>query len=202
MSKRSREGVVLTELGQESHVTQKGIERLLEAVQRDGLPKAYSCRSQYRARKNLAATPTPYGPLIAHWTLHLDSGKHVKVGIQDPMPILYHSMEACAGFRTLMRDAIATHGLARPWSLILYNDGVTPQDSASRHDKRALVNVYWAFLEYGVRALSTEEAWGVLATLRQSTMDAYRGGFRVLHAKFSTAPSSINRGATILKELA
>jgi hypothetical protein len=44
------------------------------------------------------------------------------------------------------------------------------------HDKRKLVSFYWAFKEYGQRALSTEEAWGALATVRLSLLEKYKGG--------------------------
>ena len=67
------------------------------------------------------------------------------------MAVLHQSMVDCGGFRTLMENAVVTNGLARPWGLIVYNDGVTPQDSASQHDKRKLVNIYWGFKEHGAR---------------------------------------------------
>ena len=169
------QGAPLLDLGRDSHVTQRGIEKLLHAVSKGGIPEHFSRRTQYRARKTFAATRTPHGRLIETYVMPTSSGD-VPVGIQSPMPIIHYSLANCTGFRTLFREAARVNPVANPWHIILYNDGITPQDSASSHDKRKLVSFYWSFREFGQRALCTEEAWFILATVRLSVLTKYDGG--------------------------
>ena len=171
-----RKGANLNELGRDSHVSQSGIVKLLDAVTRDGIPEHYSRKTQYRERKRFAASTTPHGKLIMHDTLHLKDGTHETIGVQNPMAALYKSWTDCEGYRAMMQGAIAEYGMDRSWRLILYNDGITPQDSASSHDQRKLVSVYWAFREFGDHALMAEESWGICATVRQTVLNKYEGG--------------------------
>ena len=89
MGKRPRNGPPLTDLGRSSHVSMRGIEALLKAVREQGIPEVSSARSQYRARKQFAATPTPYGRLIAEDVLLTAKGEY-RIGVQQPMPIIHH----------------------------------------------------------------------------------------------------------------
>ena len=172
----TRKGAHLNDLGRDSHVTQRGIAKLLTAVKRDGIPEAFSERTQYRDRKRFANKKTPFGKLVEHETLHLTGGKQETIGIQNPLAFFHQSLLDCAGFRLMVERAIAKNGLDDPWGLILYNDGITPQDSASSHDQRKLVSVYWAFRQYGEAALCAEESWGILATIRTKVLGKYAGG--------------------------
>jgi len=76
----------------------------------------------------------------------------------------------------MIEASVGQHGTRTPWSLILYNDGISPTDSASHHDQRKMVGFYWSIREFGQKALVTEEAWHVFATVRQKTLDSYSGG--------------------------
>lgn len=191
MSKRVRggapKGAPLLDLGRESHVSQSGIAKLLQAVTKDGIPEHFSRATQYRRRKEFAATSTPHGRVIVTEVLQTKTGDF-PVGIQNPMPIIHHSLSECAGFRTLFCESARANPLSEPWHIILYNDGITPQDSASSHDKRKLVSFYWSFREFGQRALCTEEAWFILATVRLCVLNKYDGGLsrfvRVCLAKY------------------
>jgi len=177
LGKKRRTGAALLELGRrDSHVTQNGITTMLKVLNRDGLPKASSRPTIYRERKKFAATRTPYGAIVQDRELHLTTGERLKVGIQHPMAFTRHCFDECVGFRNMIDAAVRTHGLDRPWRLLLYNDGVTPQDSASSHDKRKLINIYWSLAEFGLAALSSEEAWSVLTVLRTSKVEEYNGG--------------------------
>ena len=170
---RKRTGAHLNDLGRDSHVTQRGIAKLLTAVKRDGIPEAFSERTQYRDRKRFANIKTPHGKLVEREVLHLADGTQETIGIQNPIAFFYQSLVDCDGFRAMVQRSIANHGLEAPWGLILYNDGITPQDSASSHDQRKLVSVYWAFVQYGEAALCAEESWGILATIRTKVLGKY-----------------------------
>ena len=113
-----RKGAALNDLGRDSHVSQNGIVKLLNAVTRDGIPEHYSARTQYRDRKRFAASQTPHGRLIVHDTLHLTDGTRETIGVQNPMAALYKPWTDCAEFRSMMQSAIARHGVERPWSLV------------------------------------------------------------------------------------
>ena len=162
----------LMQLGRKSHVSQSGIAKLLESVQKDGLPESFSRATLYRARKKISRETTPYGPLVVDHDLRTGV-----IGIQQPMPILYKCTNDCEGFRALLAS---THrrcaGSTVPWRIVMHNDGITPQDSVSLHDRRKLVSFYWSFLDFGVDALSVEANWFVLATVRKSVFNSYDGG--------------------------
>ena len=174
--KKRRTGANLLDLGRDAFVSQSGITSLLNTVTKDGIPSAQSRRSIFRDRKAFVASATPYGQLLQRRDLHLTDGSKLTIGVQTPMAMTHKCFDECAGFRAMVQAAVRAHGLATPWRLILYNDGVTPQDSASAHDKRKLINVYWTLAEYGQRALTSEEAWSVLCTLRTSKVELYKGG--------------------------
>ena len=59
----------LASLGREAYVSKSGIEKLFKGIHRDGLPDAYDRSAQYRARKGLCSTETPYGRLVNTTTL-------------------------------------------------------------------------------------------------------------------------------------
>ena len=175
MGKRRRAGAALLDLGRESHASMTAIQKLLQAVRNDGIPDHFTTGTQYRERKKFANQMTPHGKLIEVDTITTSKGENVRIGIQNPMPIIAKSLE-CDGFAKLFQSAVGEYGLRDLWRIILYNDGISPQDSASSHDKRKLISIYWTFREFGVRALSTEEAWFVLATVRVSKLADYDGG--------------------------
>ena len=172
----TRKGAELNSLGRDSHCSQRGIAKVLAAVKRDGIPEAFSERTQYRDRKRFARLQTPCGTLVERKTLCLSDGTEEVVGIQNPLAFFYQSVLDCKGFGTMVERAIARSGVDVPWGLILYNDGITPQDSASSHDQRKLISIYWAFREYGAAALCAEESWGILATIRTKVLSKYHGG--------------------------
>ena len=47
----------------------------------------------------------------------------------------------------------------KPWSLVLYTDGVTPGDPLTPLNNRKFQTCYFSFVELGSNALSMEEAW-------------------------------------------
>ena len=111
---RVRKGAKLNDLGRDSHVTQRGIAKLLTAVKRDGIPEAFSERTQYRDRKRFAMTNTPHGKLVERVVLCLTDGAQETIEIQNPLAFIYQSLVDCAGFRLMVQRAIANNGLDAP----------------------------------------------------------------------------------------
>ena len=54
----------LVSMGKSSYVSQRGLEKLCTTIDEDGLPTAFSRSTQFRARKAVCATRTPYGSLV------------------------------------------------------------------------------------------------------------------------------------------
>ena len=165
----------LSDLGRTSFVSQRGLATLLNTIQKEGIPPHFSRATQFRHRQKRCYEMTPYGRVIVRETLVTRKGP-VRVGIQNPMAMLHKLTSSCDGFQELMRHAVAQHGTDNPWGIVLYNDGITPQDSSSKHDKRKLIAFYWSFREFGPRGLAMEEAWMTLALIRTSTLEQYEGG--------------------------
>ena len=163
----------LTCLGRESHASQSAIEKLLRTVREEGIPDAFSRASQYRARKKACAHETAFGRLVETMELPCTNG-NIPVGIVNPRAILSIAVGQCEPFSALFARALRECPL--PWRIILYTDGVTPQDALSKVDRRKLVAVYWSFMELGPRVLSTEEAWFVVACVRAGKLAKVDGG--------------------------
>ena len=52
----------------------------------------------------------------------------------------------------------------KPWRLVAYTDEVTPGNPLQQKNNRKFQAFYWSFLEFGVNALSREEAWFTATT--------------------------------------
>ena len=162
------------ELGRDSYVSQSGITKLLKSVRDVGIPNGLSERTFLRARKDATQRMTPYGKLVEMEELPTSNGI-IKLAVQNPMAIFWESMRTSARYRSLVEQAVQRVGTTEPWGLALYNDGVSPTDSAAHHDKRKMTSFYWSLRELGQRALSTEEGWHVFTTVRNKNLEAYDG---------------------------
>ena len=159
----------LAMLGRSSYVTKSGIEGLLKSVGDEGIPDASSRRSQYRARKELVCErSTPYGPLVEEKMIHMIDGAEYTVGFQNPQAFLFFACKVSGQFASIMRHAHAVYPSSRerPWNLLLYQDGIDPSDGLAKNHSRKCQAFYWAFLEYGMAALSQEQVWGTVTLAR------------------------------------
>ena len=75
----------LMALGRASFVSKSGIAHLLSAMKTDGLPKTFDRSAQYRARKKVTATQTPYGKLVESMHVVFPDGKDVSIACQHPL---------------------------------------------------------------------------------------------------------------------
>ena len=62
-----------------------------------------------------------------------------------------------------------------PLNLIIYSDGISPEDTLNKHDKRKADAVYWSVLEFGPEALSREEVWMEATVARTKVSKKCRG---------------------------
>ena len=83
----------------------------------------------------------------------------ISIALANPFAMLYAALDKSANMRALFQDRLAVHpcSLERPWSIILYSDGVTPGNVLASTNNRKLECIYWSFAELGFVALSHEE---------------------------------------------
>ena len=65
---------------------------------------------------------------------------------------------------------------SKPWTIILYQDGVDPGDTAVKEKSRHSIIFYWSFLELGMRALCREEMWSTSVVTRTHLAKCLIGG--------------------------
>ena len=166
---RSRYDRLAVSLGRTSFVTKRGIDALLRNVRDEGMPTAFSRRSQYRARKHVCNTNTLYGPLVESEKFNAGGKHEFDLGYQNPQAWLYYQCKRSQHFAALVVNAINTYSCSaeHPWQIVLYQDGVNPSDGLSVNQSRTSHVFYWSFLEFGPSALAHEEVWGTITMLRK-----------------------------------
>ena len=172
-------------LGRSSFATKSAIDKLLRDIDGNGLPDAFSRKSQYRERKEMCRDiMTPYGPLIEELSVPLDDGKPYEIGFQNPQAFLHYACKHSHHFASVVRGAAERYppSVERPWNLILYQDGVNPSDGLAKNHSRKSVVFYWAFLEYGMAALAQEQVWGTATLTRLVETNKIEGGIPRLTA--------------------
>ena len=112
MSKRKASYDSLVELHRNSHLSQQALVAVLTHVRDNGLPDAFSRRTQGRAHAELCNTDTPYGKISRELEIPLSTGIF-KLLVGDPMPLFYETVKRCQPFRTVLREKLA----ASPCSL-------------------------------------------------------------------------------------
>ena len=172
--KRPRNDVYedLMQLGRSSHVSKRGIQALLHDVASMNIEGVVNRRSLYRARQHQCYKDTPYGKLLEkrEFTI-VDGGKPqvLTIAFTNPLAMLHEQCSRSADFSKLVEEANARNpcSVARPWTIVFYQDGVNPGDGLSKNQRRKSSVFYFSFLELGMRALAHEEAWVTLAVVRE-----------------------------------
>ena len=102
----------------------------------------------------------------------------ISIALANPFAMLYAALDKSANMRALFQDRFAVQpcSLERPWSIILYSDGVTPGNPLPVANNRKLECIYWSFAELGFVALSHEECWFVLVVELSSTVSNIAAG--------------------------
>ena len=168
---KKRKGADVLRLGRRSFATQSAISELCRAVETDGLPMFYSRKAQFNSMKKFTNQQTPYGPLMATFVVC-----GVTLAVQCPGPMIHYCAAHCEGFASLLAETVARHGSDDPWDLIVYADGISPEDTLSKNDKRKFWAIYWSFQQFGQEALGTEEPWFTLAVVRLTELSKLDGG--------------------------
>ena len=178
MSKRKADRAFeLISLGRSSYASHSAIHKLLADIDAVGLPETYSRRAQYRARKEVCARRTDYGSLVTSVQVPLSKGGHADMAFQNPLAWLQYNCLHSEHFARVVQQALVAHppSPARPWRLIFYEDGIDPSDGLSKNHSRKSGVFYWAFAEYGAKALCYEQIWGCITVARFKEHQAISG---------------------------
>ena len=176
-AKLEARNVKLLMLGKKSFVSRRGLDALLRTVKREGLPSAFSRATQYRARKDVCSTMTPYGKLVQEVELDVGNGREITVGFQHPWAMLYHATRTSSDVSDLIASTLNSHppSVVEPWNIVLYQDGVDPSDGLSVNKSRKSNVWYWTLLEFGHWALAHEELWFTATLIRSKSSDDLEG---------------------------
>ena len=170
-------------LGKASYVSQRGLNKLLNSIRQNGLPESFSRATQYRSKKDVARTETPYGPLVIEQGLELGRKKEqLTLGFQNPLAFIHYHCSRSPHYATIVQSAMEKHPCVagKPWHIVLYQDEIDPSDALGKHKSRNIVAYYWAILEFGAEALCHEQVWGTVVTMRSQKANLLNGGFTEL----------------------
>ena len=163
-------------------VTASALAAILKTVEEDGIPELYTRKAQADARRIIASSDTPYGPLIQTLTLDCPKRQTLEFPIAEPFAMLWHCFYNCSSFRRLFvqRHSQNPSSADHPWTLILYTDEVTPGNVLATITTRKLQAIYVSFLELGPAALAREDCWIALAVCRSLFVNKALGGISQL----------------------
>jgi len=113
-----------------------------------------------QASEKMCAARTDYGRLVENIVLSNGS----TVAVQNPLAMLYTCAEKSEKFADLLARTVAQ--TESPLNIILYLDGITPADALTKADSRKITAIYWSFLEFGPKMLSSEDVWFCVACTR------------------------------------
>ena len=188
-----------------SYVSQSALQGILQHVKDHGLPHAFSRFTQRRAHTALGATDTPLEAILKEVVLPLmPPHKPLTVSVQCPMAMLWALARQCQPFRSIMKATLAQHpsSMARQWRLVIYFDGISPQNPLAKgRDLRKVEAVYWSFLEFGPY-LSQELFWFCVSASRHDQIVKLPGMMSeniaiILDELFFGARSMRRHGVTI-----
>ena len=157
-------------------MTAAGIDAIVTDIRERGLSSSSSRGTQYRARDESAGRMTVYGQLVHSLeVLALASDEPIILWAQNPLAMFHQSFEESEAFRELVLDTARRRPprIDQPWSLVGYVDeiGYVPM----KHDRRKTHGFYWSILEFGPTALSSEDAWFVVAVVRSDIAKMVKG---------------------------
>ena len=179
MSKRRKttDAKALMSLGRASYASKSGIASLVSHIKAHGVPDTFDKTAQFRARKTVCRTETPYGKLVVELPVEFSTGPPGKLGFQNPLAFLHYHCGESKHYAQIVSDALRRSPCSpqSPWRMIIYQDGVDPSDGLAKNHSRKSVVFYWSFVEYGMHALAHEEVWGTICVMRASQVARLQG---------------------------
>ena len=167
----------LMSLGRASYASKSAIAGLCAHIRKHGVPDASDRRAQFRARKHMCQTATPYGNMVVELPVAFTDGRSAKLGFQNPLAFFHHHCSGSSHYAKIVSGAMRRSPCspASPWNIIMYQDGVDPSDGLAKNHSRKSVVFYLSFAEFGMHALAHEEVWGTLCVMRSTQVKALHG---------------------------
>ena len=175
--KRTASSADLVHMHRGPYLSQSAMAHVLREIRDKGLPGHFSRSAQARSLNKSFETCTKYGNVHSVVTLPFPSGPR-SLDVQAPIPMLCALVRQAPPCRALMRDVLRDHpcSLANPWHLVIYFDGISPQNPLARgRDHRKVESIYYSFLEFG-NLLSDEAVWMCVAAARHTRITSLDGG--------------------------
>ena len=186
------------------YIAQAALAHILSEAQRNSLPKGSRAVIR-KSRDALVQEVTPYGPLHTTMQLPRVSGGVPDLEIQDPVAFMTYMCLHSASYSDMVRRTheINPSSPSSPWSVVIYNDEVTPGQQLTKVNTRKFQAVYWTVLEYGMEHICDEEAWGEMLFCRSALVSSIEGGMCAMFAKviqhiWSRFGHDVQRGGVFL----
>jgi hypothetical protein len=150
----------------------------LKDIRKHGLPELDDTKDLREAREMLMNEKNPYGPISVEKEVPAVGGGTLRIRMATPVALLYFVFFHCAPFASFLEDRLveSPSTFEHPWNLILYCDEVHPGDQLGGKKLRKFHAIYFAFKEFGIAALSHEDMWFTIATVRTQLVNQIPGG--------------------------
>ena len=101
----------------------------------------------------------------------------IQLEVANPLALLYIAAQTC-WFGKLLQATYEKYPCSdhSPWTLCIYEDEAKPGNKMKRDNRRACQNIYVSFFDFGGAALSKEDFWLTIATLRACDLKYVEGG--------------------------
>ncbi len=161
------------------HCSAAALHEILVDIKRHGAPEMHDRRDMRKARDIMMSdSDAMYGSILRQMECKLPDGNTVDIPVADPFASLSAAIKESNHFRRFLKECIESNPPSpeKPWNLILYCDEVTPGNPMAHLNLRKFQAFYWSLLEFGVSALSHEEAWFTLLTEFSTVVNTLAGG--------------------------
>jgi hypothetical protein len=149
------------------HCSASALGAILKEIKQHGVPEGATSRDAFRDARDLQNhTATPFGAIVQTLAVSDKDDVDQQLTIAHPIALLWVASKECLSFSAFFLEKLKDNppSLENPWHIVLYTDEVTPGNPLATMNNRKFHAIYWSFMEFGVNALSREEAWFTVAT--------------------------------------
>ena len=160
------------------HMSASALAAVLKVVEDEGIPEVHNRKTLQEARDSVNDAPTPFGPIHREVQMHAVGGGLEAINLTNPFALIWTALKTSDAFSAFFASRLAKYPSSPecPWSLILYNDEVTPGNPLSTDNQRKLQAVYFSFMQFGANALSKEESWFTAMVERSTSIKGIDAG--------------------------
>ena len=149
------------------HCSAQALAAILKDIKDNGMSEGGTSRRVFKDARNLQnATQTPWGKILQTISAIDKDDAEKQLTIAHPLALLWVACSECSSFSRFFLAKLkeTPPSIDKPWRLVAYTDEVTPGNPLAQKSNRKLQAFYWSFLEFGLSALSREEAWFTATT--------------------------------------